>query len=82
MATLKWIPAPAEVNEVIDALESELMPFWKSPELPCRTLQDVIDDIAFQKQFALDKPKLAACAEERIAELNQELETFTVKGNR
>jgi hypothetical protein len=37
-----------------------------------RTLADVREDIEFQRRFAIDKPKFARFAEERIAQLESE----------
>lgn len=72
---LKWVPVPADVAEIVSAIESERAPFWKSPPpLPARTAQDVLDDISFQKRFAIDRPKLAHHAEARLLELAVELE--------
>lgn len=76
--SMNFMPSCAEVNETIATIRSEEQPFWKTPVVEPRTRQDVLDDIEFQKQFAIDRPKLAIQAQDRIVELQQELLTFEV----
>lgn len=73
---LTFFPMGKEVDLAIDAVNRNAVKEWESPKKPVRTMQDVLDDIAFQKQFALDKPRWAEAVEEILAELNAELEAM------
>lgn len=76
---LKWVPVPADVAEIISNMAAELVPVWESrPPLPARTAQDVLDEIKFQKQFAIDYPKLEHNVRARLHELDAELEAMGV----
>lgn len=76
---LEFFPTSAKVMEIVDQIRSERMPFWKAPEVAKRTRQDIFDDMEFQRVFAIERPKHAHLASERIAELEAELSAMEGK---
>jgi hypothetical protein len=56
-------------------VDYENMAFWQAPDRPpiVRSRSDVLDDIEWQRTFAVEHPKRAADAAVAIAKLEQEL---------
>jgi len=76
METLKWLPVPAEVREIADAIAADrAIPEWKPPpevEHQDVTIADLIGDL---KHGIAAHPtgKYSELARKRLAELEQEL---------
>lgn len=71
--TQEWVPAPAVITGMLDAMQAKPEPFWQPPAVPERTIADVLEDMRFQQNFKLTHPHLAQHAQERLIDLESEL---------